>query len=127
MTRKEAIKNFTDYLKQHNISRVTDIDNGCQRYTMTYSAENAPDYCVESCIWFYGHDAAEARCYYTAMGAALCKSSEHRDELFRLLNFINARVFLNCGDGGLSYSILSGTFRQAGAACFRGSPWEIYC
>lgn len=99
MTRKEAIKKFTDYLKQHNISHVTDIDNGCQRYTMTYSAENAPDYCVESCIWFYDHDVAEARCYYTAMGAAFCKSSEHKDELFRLLNFINARVFLNCDDG----------------------------
>lgn len=42
MTRKEAIKGFTDYLKQHNISHVTDIGNGCQRYTMTYSAENAP-------------------------------------------------------------------------------------
>lgn len=52
MTRKGAIKNFTDYLKQHNISHVTDIDNGYQRYTMTYSAENAPNYCVESCIWF---------------------------------------------------------------------------
>lgn len=95
MTRKEAIKNFTDYLKQHNISHVTDIDNGCQRYTMIYSAENAPNYCVESCIWFYDHDVAEARCYYTAMGAALCKNSEYKDGLLRLLNFINARVFLN--------------------------------
>lgn len=103
MTGKEAIKNFTDYLKQHNISHVTDIDNGCQRYTMTYSAENAPNYYVESGIWFYDHDVAEARCYYTALGGCSCRNS------------------------GLSDSILSGTFRQAGVVCVRGSLGKIYC
>lgn len=98
MTKKEAIKNFTDYLKRHNIPHKSDINNGCQRFTFVFRAENAPDYCVESCIWFYDGDIAEARCYYTAMGAEICKNSEHKDELLRLLNFINARVFLSCGD-----------------------------
>lgn len=102
MTKKQAIKNFTDYLKLHNIPHVTDIDNGCPRFTMVYDAENAPNHSVESCIWFYD-DAAEARCYYTAMGAALCKSSEYKDSLLRLLNFINARVFLNSGGGNGLY------------------------
>lgn len=97
MTRKEAIKSFTDYMKRHNISCVTDLDNGVQRFTMHYRAENAPNYCVESCIWFY-QDIAEVRCYYTAMGALFCKTSEYKEGLLRLLNFINARVFLDCCD-----------------------------
>ncbi len=99
MTKKEAIKNFTDYLKLHHIPHVTDIDNGCLRFTMVYDAENAPNHSVESCIWFYDDDIAEARCYYTDMGATICKNSKHNDSLLRLLNFINARVFLNSGDG----------------------------
>lgn len=99
----EVIKNFTDYLKLHNIPHVTDIDNGCPRFTMVYDAKNAPNHSVESCIWFYDHDVAEARCYYTAMGAAICKDSEHKDGLLRLLNFINARVFLDSGDGSGLY------------------------
>lgn len=103
MTPKEAIKNFTGYLKWHNILYETGIDNGCPRFTIVFNAENAPGYCVESCIWFYGHDVAEARCYYTAMGAEICKNSEHKDKLLRLLNFINARAFLCCGDGYGSY------------------------
>lgn len=32
------------------------------------------------------------------MGSAICKNSEHKDGLLRLLNFINARVFLDSGD-----------------------------
>lgn len=98
MTGKEAIKKFTDYLKNHNIYYVRELDNGCIRYTMQYKARNAPDGYVESCIWFYEEDNAEVRVYYNQAGADICKASQHRNALLELLNFINARVFLSCGD-----------------------------
>ena len=41
----------------------------------------------------------EARTYYSALGAECCKRSSHLADLYRLLNFINARLFLDCADG----------------------------
>lgn len=98
MTKQEAIKTITKHLKSHNIQYTTALDEGCVQITMVYDAENAPDRCIESCIWFYG-DAMEARVYYSALGSEICKKSEHIDSLFRVLNYINARVFLSCSDG----------------------------
>lgn len=65
--------------------------------TMAFDAENAPNKYVECCIWWY-EDDAEVRVYYNSMGAEICSKSEHINDLLRLLNFINARVFLSCGD-----------------------------
>ncbi len=95
MTQREALKNFTGYMKSHNIPYVKDEDDGCPQYTMQYRADNAPDGYVESCIWFYEKDNAEVRVYYNATGAEICKNSEYRDVLLQLLNYINARVFLS--------------------------------
>ena len=50
MTKREAIKSFVDYMKNHNIANVKDNDDGCIRYTIKYRADNAPDGHVESCI-----------------------------------------------------------------------------
>ncbi len=101
MNKRKAMKNFTDYLKSHNIFYESSIDDGIQRITMVYPVENAPDKRIESCIWFY-EDVAEVRTYYSALGAEICRKSERIDELLHLLNFINARVFLSCGyPGGL--------------------------
>lgn len=97
MTRIEAIRNFINYMKNHNIPIIMDNDDGCVRFTMQYIADNAPDGYVESCIWFY-NDNAELRVYFNATGAEICKNSDHRDSLLHLLNYINARVFLSCGD-----------------------------
>jgi len=102
MNKRKAVKNFTDYLKVHNIFYESSIDDGIQRITMTYQVENVPDKRIESCIWFY-EDDAEVRVYYSALGAEICRKSEHIDELLHLLNFINARVFLKCGDPGGLY------------------------
>lgn len=98
MTKQEAIRKLTDYLKSHNIQYAPAVDNGCMQITMVYNAINAPNKCVESCVWFY-EDEMEARVYYSAMGAEICRKSEHIDELLRVLNFINARLFLSCCDG----------------------------
>lgn len=98
MTKKEAIKKLTDYMKVHNLGYHLSMDDGCPLLTTAYHVENAPGYCVESCVWFYG-ETAEARVYYSAVGAEVCRKSGCREGLLRLLNFINARVFLSCGDG----------------------------
>jgi len=100
MTKREAIKKLTDYLNSHNIRYISAIDNGCIEITMVYNAITAPNKCIESCIWFY-EDEMEARVYYSALGAEICRESEHINELLRVLNFINARVFLRCSDGTL--------------------------
>ena len=97
VTKTDAVKRFTTYLKSHNIRHVKDFENGTVRYTMEYMAENAPEKYVESSVWFY-KDVAEVRGYYNQAGADICKASEHRNSLLELLNFINARVFLNCSD-----------------------------
>lgn len=85
-------------MKKHNIRYFSSMDNKYTQFTMEYTANNAPGGYVESCIWFYDNDNAEARCYYNATGANICKNSNYRNDLLRLLNFINARVFLSCGD-----------------------------
>lgn len=98
MTKKEAIKNFVAYLRNHNVKYHEDLDNGCIRFTMRYTSENSPEGHVESCIWFYATDSAEVRVYYNAAGADICKKSRCCDGLLRVLNYINARVFLSCED-----------------------------
>lgn len=81
MTKADAVKRFTTYLKSHNIRHVKDFENGTVRYTMEYMAENAPEKYVESCVWFYKDDA-EVRVYYNQAGADICKASEHRNALY---------------------------------------------
>lgn len=98
MTKNGAIKNFESYMKNHQIRYRRKPDDGCPLYLMKYNAENAPNRYVEACIWFYPDNGAEARCYYSSMGAEICRNSPHRNELLRVLNFINARVFLSCAD-----------------------------
>lgn len=100
MTRLEAVKKIKEYVRFHNIEYISGIDNGCVQLIMVYDAFNAPGKCVESCIWFY-EDDMEVRVYYSALGAEICRESEHTGDLFRLLNYINASVFLSCSDGAL--------------------------
>ena len=97
MNKRDAVKDFSTYLKNHVIRHKKDFDDGVVRYTMQYEVENAPGKYVESCVWFY-EDNAEVRVYYNQMGADICKASEYRNALLELLNFINARVFLSCGN-----------------------------
>lgn len=97
MNKRAAVKRFTDYLWEHNIYYESSISNGAQQITMVYDVEEAPGECIESCIWFYD-DSAEVRAYYSEVGAEICRESEYRGELLKLLNYINARVFLSCGN-----------------------------
>lgn len=92
------LKSVIDYLKSHDIKYVTGVDNGHAQVIMEFEAENAPDKYIEACAWFYT-DVLEARAYYTALGSEVCQKNQNNiDQLLKVLNFINARVFLSCRD-----------------------------
>lgn len=88
-----------NYLSYNSIPCKEDLDMGVRRFTFVFMCADAPGGFVEGCIWFFDK-AAEVRLYYNSIGADICKRSEYRGELYRLLNFINARVFMECSDGG---------------------------
>lgn len=92
MTASEARRFFKDYMKLHNINCYKDFDNGCARFTMEYMSKNSPGGFVEFCIWFY-EETAEVRVYYNAYCSEISRKSDCLDKLYRILNFINARVF----------------------------------
>lgn len=99
MTNMQAKAKMEKYLKGHFIKYQEDEDDGISRYTLLYrGCENCPDNVLESCIWFYP-DAIEIRVYYNCNAAQWCRESEHRGELMRLLNFVNARVWVSMDDG----------------------------
>ncbi|MCR5389545.1 MAG: hypothetical protein K6E77_02180 [Lachnospiraceae bacterium] len=87
------------YLRSCAVPYKKDIDLGVTRFTFIFMCENAPGGFTEGCIWFFDK-AAETRVYYNQMGADICRKSECRRDLLRLLNFINARVFMELNDGG---------------------------
>lgn len=98
MTKSDAMQKLKIYLKSHNIFYTKDIDNNSDRFTMCYkNFEHAPNKTIESCIWFYDDDM-EVRVYYTQTGAEWCRNSEHLDDFMRLLNFINANVWMRSAD-----------------------------
>ena len=104
MKRQEAIRVLTGRLRSSRVRHSAGFDSGQMQITMGFNAVYAPDHRIESCIWFY-EDTMEARCYYSSLGAELCRKSRHIDALLRLLNFINARVFPSCrGSGYMLYS-----------------------
>lgn len=41
----------------------------------------------------------EVRVYYSKLGAEICQKSNHLSELYRLLNYINARLWVRVSDG----------------------------
>lgn len=90
---------ITSYLKQHNLYFKTDLMEGILRITMVFkNCDRCPDYITEGCIWFY-EDSMEVRVYYSKLGAEICQKSNHLSELYRLLNYINARLWVRVSDG----------------------------
>ena len=88
MKRQEAIRVLTGRLRSSRVRHSAGFDSGQMQITMGFN-----------------EDTMEARCYYSSLGAELCRKSRHIDALLRLLNFINARVFPSCrGSGYMLYS-----------------------
>lgn len=62
------------------------------------NCDRCPDYITEGCIWFY-ENSMEVRVYYSKLGAEICQKSKYLPELYRLLNYINARLWVSVSDG----------------------------
>ena len=72
MKRQEAIRVLTGRLRSSRVRHSAGFDSGQMQITMGFNAVYAPDHRIESCIWFY-EDTMEARCYYSSLGAELCR------------------------------------------------------
>ena len=97
MDKTQAYKRIKDYIKKYNLLFEESIDNGVLALTMCYKAEIAPLNVIESRIWFY-NDSMEVHHYYSQQGANMIKQSNNLNDIYRILNFINARVFVKCGN-----------------------------
>lgn len=84
---------FCKYLKEHNIKYHECLFDGDPCVAMLFNGyENCPDKVLESCVYFW-KDCIEARVYYTETGAKWCRNSKHTNEIYRLMNFVNAKVW----------------------------------
>lgn len=90
------------YLKERNINYKQDSYEGTPCITMSFDGyPNSPSKRIETCIYFYSEASAiEARVYYALPGPNIVEErAEQLPELFRLLNFINASLFVQNEDG----------------------------
>lgn len=97
----KSIRNaFLSYLKERNIYFFEDFSEGTPRITMSFEEfQNSPSKRIEACVWFYGDSTLEARVYYAEPSPQIVERSGHLPEIFRLLNYLNARVFVRNADG----------------------------
>lgn len=95
----KIMSEIIEYLKTHNIYWEMEQLEEIPRITMVFkNCDNCPNFITEGCIWFY-EDSMEVRVYYSELGADICKTSQNRSELYRLLNFLNARLWPRVSDG----------------------------
>ena len=93
----KAYRIFAEYCRQHNICFAEGIDNGFPVLTIVYKAKRAPMKIIESTIWFYDK-GMEVRHYYSEMGSEIVKKATSLSALYRVINYVNARVFFSCAN-----------------------------
>lgn len=94
-----AKRNFIEYLKKNQIKHCEYIEENQQNIAINYlGCEESPDKILEGNVCFY-EDEMEARIYFNQTAAKWTRESLFQQELMRLLNFINARVWLRVSDG----------------------------
>lgn len=100
MTRVDALIRLSAYLKSHFIYFEMDFCNGTPRLTMIFkNCDNCPDKILESCVYFY-QDCMEVKTYFNQNAANRCKEyQENLPSVIRLLNHINATVWMCSTDG----------------------------
>lgn len=99
---KNSKEHIHSYLKERNIYHEHDSYEGTPRITMVFNGyQNSPSKRIESCIYFYKDvEVLEARVYYAEPGPQVVKENVERlPALYRLLNNINACVFVKNMDG----------------------------
>lgn len=106
MTKSEAQFRLSAYLKAHFFYFETDFYNGTPRYTMIFkNCDNSPDKTLESCVYFY-KDCMEVKTYFNQNAASWCKECRQNiPVIIRLLNYINATVWLCSADGASGFFI----------------------
>ena len=92
-------RDFEDYLRRQYIPYRENKDMGVSEVTFVSMCENAPGGFVEGCIRFFDK-MANVSVHYNTIATDLCKKSAHKDDLFRLFNYMNASVFMVYRDGG---------------------------
>lgn len=99
MNKYESMDTIRHYLQSHFVDHIVDYEeDGHERITMLYNAPKSPGYFIESCIYFFS-ECLECRVYYSEIGTEFVKNSNHQEELMRLLNFLNANVWISSSDG----------------------------
>lgn len=100
--RSKASKVMADisiYLKSHNIYFETDRSEGTPRITMVFkNCDRCPGNITEGCIYFF-EEGMEVRVYYSEYGSDICRKSQNLSELYRLMNFLHARLWPRVTDG----------------------------
>lgn len=95
----KVMADISTYLISHNIYFQTDRSEGIPRITMVFNnCDRCPGNITEGCIYFYD-DYMETRVYYSEIGANMCKQSENLSDLYRLMNFLHARLWPCVTDG----------------------------
>ena len=100
MTRTDAQIRLYTYLKPHFIRFETDFFDSIPRCTMIFkNCDNCPDRILECCVYFY-QDCMEVKTYFNQNAANWCKEyQENLPSVIRLLNHINATVWMCSTDG----------------------------
>lgn len=88
MKRKNGSNRFFDYCKKNGIRPMLGVEGETPYYYMMLPAENAPNKKVEATNKFCENEILSTM-YYSGMGARIARESENKDELLRLLNFVN--------------------------------------
>ncbi|WP_248621327.1 hypothetical protein [Enterococcus cecorum] len=106
MNKKTAVISIEKYLRRHLIKYIKDVEYGTERLTMIFKGyDKCPGEIIEACIYFFS-DSMECRVYSNEIGARWVSESKYKQDIYRLMNFINARIFLttpNDGLGGMLY------------------------
>ncbi len=99
MDKKIAKQKICSYLKEHGIKYIDHFDGEERCIMMVYqNQEFAPDNVIESCVYFFD-TCMEVRVYFNENASSWIARSNQKLELYRLLNFLNARVWPRVQDG----------------------------
>lgn len=95
----KVMSEITMYLKSHNIYFEECKEEDTPHITMAFkNCDRCPGHITEGCIYFYD-DCMEARVYYSEVGTRICKESKNLSDLYRLMNFLNAKIWTRVQDG----------------------------
>lgn len=90
--RKKGAESFYNSLRRNNVNCKMNSDKDNPRVEFVIMSDIVPGEFLRGQTDFYD-STAYARMSYNSICAEICRESEHIDELYRLLNYINAHIF----------------------------------